>query len=113
MSQSRPENITTPTSDVVLTSWMDTPGVRHHALTMDATCGDRMLCNVFTPCMGFIENALDNCDDVSPVTCFLCLMSDFERECRAMNLDAIEDLDEADLVDHFVDRDALAPWING
>lgn len=76
---------------------------------MDATCGDNYLCNVFTPCIGFIENALDNCDDVSPVTCLLCLVSDFERECRAMNLDAIEDLGESDLIDHFIDKDAMAP----
>jgi len=76
---------------------------------MDADCGDPMLCDVFTPCMGYIENALDNCDDVSPVTCFLCLASTFAEETSHMNLDAIEDLDEPELYEHMIDRDAMAP----
>lgn len=110
MSPPKPGSTTTQTNDVVLTSWMDSLGVRHHALTMDATCGDRMLCNVFTPCGGFIEDALDNCDDVSPVTCFLCLVSGFEQECHVMNLDAIERFDKYELTENFIDRDAMASW---
>lgn len=108
MSPPKPESTTTPTNDVVLTTWMDTPGVRHQALTMDAECGDHYLCDVFTPCLGYVQDALDNCDDVSPVTCLLCLTSRFEDEVRAMNLDAIEHLNEPSLYEHFMDRDALA-----
>lgn len=67
------------------------------------------LCDVFTPCMGYISDALDNCDDVSPVTCFLCLASTFVEEARRMNLNAIERLDEYELIDHMIDRDAMAP----
>lgn len=88
---------------------MDNYGVRHHALTMDAECGDEMLCDVFMPCMGYVKNALDNCDDVSPVTCFLCIASTFDQECQAMNLEAIEHLDEDTLYEHMIDRDAMAP----
>jgi hypothetical protein len=36
------------------------------------------------------------------------LTSRFDEEARAMNLDAIEHLDEQDLVNHFIDRAAMA-----
>ncbi len=88
---------------------MDTPGVRHHALAMDSEKDPAYLCDVFTPCMGYISDALDNCDDVSPVTCFSCLASTFDKEAQHMNLNAIEKLDEYALVDHMIDRDAMAP----
>ncbi len=87
---------------------MDSGGVRHHALAGPAECGDDYLCDVFLPCAGYSWDVLDNCDDVSPVTCFECLSSRFDEEARAMNLDAIKHLDEPELVEHFIDRNAMA-----
>lgn len=105
MSPPKPESTTTPISSG---TWQDTPGVRHLALVGPADCGDPYLCDVFTPCIGYIENALNNDDEESPVTCLLCLTCRFEQVVNAMNLGAIEDLDEPELYEHFVDRDALA-----
>lgn len=88
---------------------MDSAKVRHIALTGPADCGDKYLCDVFTPCLSYVENALDTCDDVSPVTCLGCLTSKFEQETRGMNLEAIEHLDEPSLYEHMIDRDAMSP----
>ena len=86
---------------------MDSGGVRHNALAGPAERGDVYLCDVFLPCAGYSWDVLDNCDDVSPVTCLECLTSRFAEVAGAMDLDAIEHLDESDLVDHFLDRDAM------
>ena len=75
---------------------------------MDNEKDPAYLCDVFTPCFGYDAGCLDNCDDVSPVTCFMCLTSRFDEEARAMNLDAIEHLDEPELYEHMVDRNAMA-----
>jgi hypothetical protein len=88
---------------------MDTPGVRHLALAGPSRSGDMYLCDVFTPCMGYVKNALNNTRMDGVVTCFECLSSTFEQEVNRMNLEAIDDLDEPELYEHMIDRDAMAP----
>jgi hypothetical protein len=92
-----------------VTTWQDTPGVRHLAIAGPSKCGDMYLCDVFTPCMGYVENALNNTRMDGAVTCFACLASRFEDEANRMNLEAIDDLDEPELYEHMIDRDAMAP----
>jgi hypothetical protein len=96
-----------------LTTWQDTPGVRHLALAKRED-KDHYLVDVFTPCNGYICNALDNTGTEMAVTCVACLNSTFAGQCNAMNLEAIDHLDDSDLVDHFLDHDAMSilydPW---
>jgi hypothetical protein len=109
VSLTKHASTTTPTNKIVITTWQDSPGVRHYALAGPAECGDDYLCDVFTPCAGYIWDVLDNCDDVGPVTCFECLVCGFMEEVGMMNLEAIEHLDESSLLEHLLDNDAMAP----
>jgi hypothetical protein len=91
-----------------VTTWQDTPGVRHQAIAGPADSGDMYLCDVFTPCMGYIKDALNNTRMDGAVTCLMCLTSEFLDRAEHMNLDAIEHLGESDLLDDFIDKDAMA-----
>lgn len=94
-------------SEAWLTTWQDTPGVRHLALAKHED-KDRFFVDVFLPCEGYVGGAYDNTGTDEPVTCFQCLHSRFKEECRAMNLQAIRHLEDDDLLDHFIDKDAMA-----
>lgn len=97
------------TERIWITTWMDSPGVRHLAIAGPAKCGDRYLCDVFTACTGYIKDALDNTGTDMAVTCLSCLSSSFKEVAEHMNLDAIEDLNEPELYEHMIDRDGMAP----
>lgn len=89
-----------------LTTWQDTPGIRHQALAMKTK--DPYLIDVFTPCEGYAWDVLDNTGTEMTVTCVFCLHSKFKDRCEGMNLEAIEHLDEAGLIANFNDHEALA-----
>lgn len=120
MSRTRRTSTTKPTSkrakasrDVRLTAWQSVCGVRHYALAKYE--GDApFLCDVFLPCRGYISDAFDTTDDAKVVTCVPCLSSRFKHVCAVTDLSMIVHLDEPDLIDYFLDHEALAvgydPW---
>lgn len=94
---------------ITRTTWPDSAGVRHLALKGPAGPADDYLCDVFTPCEGYIPGALAlYTDPEEAVTCIWCMTSSFEKETDAMNLEAIESLGEDSLLEHFFDHDAMA-----
>lgn len=96
-----------------LTTWQSSDGVRHYALAKyEDEDGDTYLCDVFTPCEGYIGDALDNTGTEMVVTCVRCLSSTFKLQCNVMERDAIDHLDDSDLLDYFLDHDAMAPGFN-
>lgn len=111
MSPTKRTSTTKPTSKkgsfAWLTTWADTPGVRHHALAK-VRRNDWAFVDVFTPCLAYVKDAYDNTDNDGTVTCLPCLHSAFAEQCKRMNLEAIKRLSESDLLDHFIDRDAMA-----
>jgi hypothetical protein len=93
------------------TTWQASSGVRHYALAKHED-SDLYLTDVFLPCEGYIGSALDNTGTEMVVTCVSCLTSTFKLQCDAMNRDAIDHLDDSDLLDYFLDHDAMAPGFN-
>ncbi len=109
MSPTKRTSTTPRTSKAYKTTWEDSAGVRHLVLAKREN-DDPYLIDVMLPCAGYHWDALAlNIDDEGVVTCFECLASDFDEETSHMNLDAIGHLDEPELIEHLIDRDAMAP----
>lgn len=109
MSPTKRTSTSKRTSKAYKTTWLDSAGVRHQALAKREN-NDLYLIDVFLPCAGYHWDALAlNIEDDGVVTCLECLTSGFDQETSRMNLDAIENLDEPELVEHLIDHDAMAP----
>ncbi len=97
-----------------LTTWQAPDGVRHLALAKRERTDLLHLVDVFTPCDDYTRDALDNTSADMAVTCVACLASKFAVVCARMNLAAIDLLNEGELLEHFVDFDAMSilydPW---
>lgn len=93
------------------TTWQTSDGVRHYALAKHED-KDTYTCDVFIPCEGYIGGALNNTGTEMIVTCVQCLSSTFKLQCSYMNKDEIDHLDDSDVLDYFLDHEALASGYN-
>jgi hypothetical protein len=109
--RTRPRPLSEADKKAWLTTWQDSNGVRHDALAKRED-EDLYLVDVFTACEGYIGGALDNTGTEMVVTCVACMNSSFKAQGKVMNIDAIDHLDDSDLLDYFLDHDAMSALFN-